>query len=310
MVMNLVIPVVQIYAGIISGSMALISDALHNLSDLTSVIVSYAALRLGKRGPSMEQTFGFKRIEVFAAVVNVALLYGVGFYIAIAGWERLQNPQPIREQIVIAVALVAFLGNAASTWMLRAGAKVNLNMKGAYVHMLTDAVTSLGVAALGVVWVFKPWYWLDPIISWVIVAMILYSGWGILKDTFLILMDATPPGIDLRAIKREVEGIEGVEEIHHVHVWNLFPDRVALAAQIIVPDQMMSTVDELAAKVRDLLFCRFGIDHPILQFETRVCDATSLLCQPVSCEVEAPEHTHGSPPRTGNHNHGNKDADK
>lgn len=203
-----------------------------------------------------------------------------GFYIAFAGWMRFQHPEPIRGSLVVWVALLAFLGNLVSTWMLRTGARVNLNMRAAFLHMLTDALTSLGVAVLGLVWIFHPWYWLDPVVSWIIVAMILYGGWDILKRIFVILMNATPPGIDLQAIRKEVEAIDGIEGIHHLHVWNPSAESVALAAHIIVPDQMLSRVDELAAKVRDLLFCRFGIDHPTLQFETKAYEDAALLCPP------------------------------
>jgi cobalt-zinc-cadmium efflux system protein len=278
MIMNLIIPAVQVYGGILSGSMALISDALHNLMDFVSVLISYAALRLGQRGPTLEQTFGYKRLEVLGALLNVALLFGASFYILVESWSRLQDPQPIKGGIVIWAALIGFTANLISTLMLRAGSKVNLNMRGAFLHMLTDALTSLGVALLGVVWLYRPWYWLDPVVTSLIIVMILYSGWDILKEAFGILMNATPPGIDLRGIKREVEALEGVEDMHHLHAWSISSGQVALAAHLIVQDQMLCKVDELAGRVRVLLSERFRIQHPILQFETRVYETTGLLC--------------------------------
>lgn len=277
MVMNLIIPAVQIWGGIVSGSMALISDALHNLSDFLSVLISYAALRLGLRGPTPRQTFGYKRIEVFATLLNVALLYGVCFYIAIEAWKRLLNPEPIQGGLVFWIALIGFIGNTISTLLLRSGARVNTNMKSAFLHMLSDALLSLGVAVLGVVWMFKPWYWLDPVVSWVIVGIIFYGGWGLLKDSYQILMNATPPGIDLQEIRKAVESVEGVREIHHLHVWNPSPQTIALAAHITVPDQMLSSVDAIAAEIRERLWRRFKIDHPILQFETNGCAASGLI---------------------------------
>ena len=281
MVMNLIIPAVQIYGGIISGSMALISDALHNLSDFTSVLISYSALRIGQREPTLKHTFGYKRLEVFAAVFNVALLFGAGIYIALEGWNRLWNPLPIKGHLVIWIAFIAFLANMLSTLMLRPGAGRNLNIRSAFLHMLTDTLFSLGVLILGIIWIFKPWYWLDPIVSWVIVALILYNGWDILKDAFGILMNATPPGIDIQAIQHEIEAVEGVEEIHHLHVWNISSEGVALVAHVVVIDQMLSKVDEIAAHIRNLLLSRFAIDHPVLQFETRACTTKGLL----SCSV-------------------------
>jgi cobalt-zinc-cadmium efflux system protein len=296
MIMNLIIPAVQIYGGILSGSMALISDALHNLMDFVSVLISYAALRLGRRGPTLEQTFGYKRLEVLGALLNVALLFGASFYILVESWSRLQDPQPIKGNIVIWAALIGFAANLISTMLLRSGAKVNLNMRGAFLHMLTDTLTSLGVALLGVIWLYRPWYWLDPVVSSLIIVMILYSGWDILKEALDILMNATPPGIDIQDIKREVEALESIEDMHHLHVWSISSGQVALAAHLIVQDQMLCKVDELAARVRDLLSDHFGIQHPILQFETRTYETTGLLC---CVAAEHPSH----PPEDDNEAH-------
>jgi cobalt-zinc-cadmium efflux system protein len=155
--------------------------------------------------------------------------------------------------------------------------------------MLTDAITSLGVAVLGLVWLFKPWYWLDPVVSWVIVILILYSGWDILKDAFEILMNATPEDIDLHAIQKEVEAIPGVEKIHHLHVWNIATEGVALSAHVVVEDQLLSKVDDIAAKIRHELLCRFAIDHPVLQFEATSCPSTGILSCPVNVSHEERE---------------------
>jgi len=285
MIMNLIIPAVQIYGGIISGSMALISDALHNLSDFVSLVINYAALLLGRRGPTHQQTFGYKRVEIFATLISVGLLYGTGFYIAIEAWHRFLNPQPIAGQLVIWIALLGFTGNFMSALMLRAGSKVNLNMKSAFLHMLSDAATSLIVAILGIIWLYKPWFWLDPVFSWLIVAMILFSGWGLIKDSILILMNATSEGINLSDIQKSLESIEGIKEIHDLHVWNPSAENIALAVHITVPDQMLSTVDELAEKIRRILYEKFRIDHPILQFESNSCDNAKLLCSTVKHHV-------------------------
>jgi cobalt-zinc-cadmium efflux system protein len=209
----------------------------------------------------------------------VALLYGAGFYIAVESWHRFREPQPIAGQLVIWIALLGFVGNIISALMLHAGSKVNLNMKSAFLHMLTDAFTSLGVVVLGIVWIFKPWYWLDPLFSWIIVAMILYGGLGLLKDSFLVLMNATPPGIDLQAIQKTLEAIDGVKEIHDLHVWNPSTESIALAVHITVPDQLLNKVDQLAEMIREILLRKFKIDHPILQFESTACNDAQLLCQ-------------------------------
>jgi len=279
MLMNLLIPAVQIYGGILSGSMALISDALHNLSDFVSLVINYAALIIGKRGPTLKHTFGLKRVEIFATLISVAILYGAAFFIAAEAWQRLHHPQPIAGQLVIWIALLGFVGNILSALLLHAGSKVNLNMKSAFFHMLADAATSLGVIALGVLWMFKPWYWLDPLFSWLIVIMIFYSGWGLFKDSVLILMNATPPGIDLEEIQKALTDIDGITDIHDLHVWNPASESIALAVHITVPDQMLGRVDELAERVRAVLSDRFKIDHPTLQFESNSCNDGQLLCR-------------------------------
>lgn len=288
MLMNLIIPVVQIYGGILSGSMALISDALHNLSDFISLVMNYAALMIGKRGPTPKQTFGYKRVEIFATLISVALLYGAAFYMAAEAWQRFRSPQPISGQWVIWIALIGFMGNIVSALLLRAGSKVNLNMKSAFLHMLADAATSLGVAALGVLWLYRPWYWLDPVFSWMIVAMIFYSGWGLMKDSVLILMNATPPGIDLEAVRETLESMDGVREIHDLHVWNPSSDSIALAVHITVFDQMLGQVDALADQIRDILLKKFKIDHPTMQFECNSCNHGQLLC----CGKTSGRHDH------------------
>jgi cobalt-zinc-cadmium efflux system protein len=278
MVMNLIIPVIQIYGGIVSGSMALISDALHNLSDFIALMINYAALLIGRRRPTNQHTFGFKRVEIFATLISVALLYATGIYIAAEAWHRFLVPRPITGQLVALIAFLGFAGNIISAWMLHSGSKVNLNMKSAFLHMLTDAATSLAVAVIGFVWIYRPWFWLDPVFSWLIVGLIFYGGWGLLKDSVLILMNATPAGIDLQDIQKALESIDGIKEIHDLHVWNPSAENIALAVHITVPDQMLSDVDDLAAKTRDILLKKFRIDHPILQFEFNSCGETKLLC--------------------------------
>jgi cobalt-zinc-cadmium efflux system protein len=292
MIMNLIIPVVQIYGGILSGSMALISDALHNLGDFVSLMINYAALLIGRRGPTHKHTFGFKRVEIFATLISVAILYGAAIFIAVEAWHRLRAPQPIAGQLVIWIALLGFAGNIISAVMLHSGSKVNLNMKSAFLHMLSDAATSLAVAAIGIVWLYRPWFWLDPIFSWLIVGLILYSGWGLLKDSILILMNATPPGINLFDIQKSLESLEGVKEIHDLHVWNPSAENIALAVHITVPDQMLSAVDELAEKIRHLLYEKFKIDHPILQFESNSCNGGKLLCSVVKQDHKYEKHLH------------------
>jgi cobalt-zinc-cadmium efflux system protein len=292
---NFLIPVVQIAGGIVSGSMALISDALHNLSDFVSLIINYAALIIGKRQPTPRHTFGFKRVEIFATLISVALLYGAAFYIALEAWHRLSAPRPISGWLVIWIALLGFAGNIFSALLLHSGARENLNMKSAFLHMLADAVTSLGVVVLGIIWMFKPWYWLDPVFSWLIVAMILYGGWGLIKESVLILMNATPSGMNLEGVREALESVEGIEKVHDLHVWRLSSDSIALAVHITVPDQMLGVIDELADSVRVMLAARFNIDHTTLQFECNSCSDGKFMCSSARGHSQGRKHSTGRP---------------
>jgi cobalt-zinc-cadmium efflux system protein len=152
-------------------------------------------------------------------------------------------------------------------------------MKSAFLHMLADAATSLGVVVLGIIWMFKPWYWLDPVFCWLIVVMILYGGWDLIKESVLILMNATPSGMDLEEVRKTLEGLDGIEKIHDLHIWRLSSESIALAVHITVPDQMLTRIDELADRVRTMLFDKFNIDHPTLQFECNSCRDGKSDCQ-------------------------------
>jgi len=278
MVMNLIIPVVQIIGGVLAGSMALISDALHNFSDFTSTLIGYIALRLAQRPPTPKLTFGYHRIEVFAAILNTALLCAACLYIGVEGWKRFINPQPVDGHLVIIFASIGFAANMVSVVILHRGAQENLNIRSVFLHMLMDALTSIGVVIIGVIWLFFPLYWLDPVISWVIIVLILYSAWDILKEAFTILMNATPTGVDIMKIRDDMMAIEEIGDVHHIHVWGMSANSIALAAHVVVPDQMLSSVDAIAKNVRKVLLQRHNIDHPILQFETERYEPSGLFC--------------------------------
>jgi len=283
MVLNLAIVVVQAIGGIMAASVALISDAVHNLSDVSSLLIAYVADRIGRREICAANTFGYKRAEILAAVINVTLLLIISAFIVYKGYERLLHPQPVEGMIVAGLALVGFAANAGSVLILRHDAKDNLNIKGALYHLATDALTSLGVLVAGLVIVLSGWYPIDSLISFVIALLIIKSCWDIMKEAVNILMNGTPYGLDVHKIKEELEGIEGVEDIHHVHVWNVSSRSIAFACHVIVDDQMLSQVDKLAQRVREKLFCDFGIDHPTLQFETRKYEDVGIYCQGIFC---------------------------
>jgi len=283
MALNLAIVIAQGIGGVIAGSVALISDAVHNLSDFSSLVIAYVADRIGKREVCAANTFGYKRAEILAATVNVTLLLLISLFIIWKGYQRLWDPQPVAGGLVAILALVGFAANAGSVLILRHDAKNNLNIRGALVHLALDAATSLGVVVAGLAILWTGWYPIDSLISFAIAALIIKSCWDIMAEAVNILMNGTPAGIDVHEIKKDLEKLEGVEEIHHVHVWNLSSSSIAFACHVIVADQPLSGVDVIAQRVREKLFCDFGIDHPTLQFETRKYEDVGIFCEGLFC---------------------------
>ncbi len=279
LMLNFIIPVIQLIGGVYANSMALISDATHNFSDFTAILISYVGYRIGQRRPSAQHTFGYWRAEIMAALLNVAILVGASIYIVYEASQRLFNPETVTGLVVVWIAGVGVIGNGFSAWLLHKDARHSLNIRGAFLHMVGDLLTSVAVVVGGMVLIFKPWYWLDPVLSLLIVYFIMKNCWGILKEAGGILMNATPAGIDIEEVKETLEQIPGVCGVHYLHAWNLSSSSIAFSCHIVVLDQLISDTETLAGTIRETLLNRFGIDHPVLQFETSQCGNGTILCE-------------------------------
>ncbi|MBW2568071.1 MAG: cation transporter [Deltaproteobacteria bacterium] len=279
LVLNFIIPVAQVIGGLLANSIALISDAAHNFSDFAAVLISYVAFRVGRKGASPENTFGYRRAEVMAALINGAILVGASIFIVYEAVIRFLHPKPVIGGIVMILAGVGILGNGFSAWLLHRDSKDNLNIRGAFLHMMGDLLTSVVVLISGVILIFKPWYWLDPLLSLLIVVFILKNCWDIIKEATAVLMNATPKGIDIQKIKDFIENIPEVCAVHYLHVWKVSSAGIAFSCHVEIDDQLVSQTEVLAEKIRHELYHRFGIDHPILQFETVQCGNGGLLCE-------------------------------
>jgi cobalt-zinc-cadmium efflux system protein len=282
LVLNLVIPLAQAAGGLWAGSVALISDAAHNFSDFTALLIAYVAYRIGRKGASPRNTFGYRRAEVMAALLNVAILVGAALYIVYEAVGRFRHLQAINGLLVVGIAGIGIAGNGLSAWLLHRDAKHSLNVRGAFLHMVGDLLTSVAVAVSGLVLFFKPWYWLDPVLSVIIVLFILENCWGILRDASAILMNATPRGLDIHRVKDTLEQIPGVCAVHYLHAWNVSSSSIAFSCHVVVADQPVSETEAVAERIRHTLSRGFAIDHPILQFETAECGNGSMLCE-ISC---------------------------
>lgn len=277
MLLNFIITVVQVIGGIISGSLSLISDALHNFSDGISIIISYIAIKLREKDNSYKHTFGFKRAEILAAVINSAVLVAICFYLFYEAVERFSNPEPIKGMLMTGVAAVGLIANIIGTLLLKRDAKHSMNIRSSYLHLLSDAVSSVAIVLGGIAIIFWKIYWIDPALTILIGLYILKESFQILTEAVHVLMEGTPPGIELKEIQKAVENIEEVEDIHHVHIWTVGESDVHLEAHVNVPDMMLSKSNLLGDKIEMLLKDKFGINHITLQFECNKCEDASLV---------------------------------
>ena len=276
-ILNILITVAEVIGGIISGSLALISDALHNFSDAISVIISYIAIKLKLKDNSYKHTFGFKRAEILAAVINSSVLVAISIYLFYEAILRFQNPEPIKGNLMIIVALIGLIANIVGTILLKRDAATSMNIKSSYLHLLTDAISSAAVILGGFAILFWNFHWVDPVLTILIALYITQESFKILSDAVHILMEGAPPDISINEIQSVVEGLEDVEDIHHVHIWTVGENDIHLEAHINVPDMTISKSNILGDKIEKLLKSKFDINHITLQFECNQCKDAGLV---------------------------------
>jgi len=258
--------------GWLSGSLALISDALHMASHSIAAVVSLIAYLIAKRPTTIEKTYGFQRSEVLAALTNGIILIPIGLWIIFESYERYLNPKVIQSKEMLVVAIIGLLTNAVTLWVLHQPAKHNLNMKSVIYHVLGDLLSSVAVVFAAICISYKSWYWLDPAVSVLISILILV--WGvttILKSTH-ILMESTPKHIDVEAVKKSIQKkVPGCTSVHDLHIWEITQDEIMLTAHVVTAETMISTLQDKAAMVNQHLKEQFGIVHVTLQYETTDC---------------------------------------
>jgi len=276
--LNLVITIVEIAGGLLSGSLALLSDALHNLSDTFATFIAYLATLIGKREANQKKTFGYKRLEILAALINAVILIVMSFFLIKEAWHRLQEPAPINSLIMLVVGMIGLLANLYAVLILRKDASRSINVKAAYVHLIGDSLSSV-VVILGsiMIRIFKI-EWIDPAITVLISVYIIHSGFRILKQSVNILMQASPENLDLTRIKHRVEQEPEVLNIHHIHSWMLTDREVHMEAHVeLKNDLKISQVKEIQESIEYFLRKDFGIAHITLQFEFETDHSPSLI---------------------------------
>jgi cobalt-zinc-cadmium efflux system protein len=275
--LNAVIFIVELVGGIFTNSLALISDSLHNLSDFFALILSYVASRVVQWKSNSEKSYGYVRVEIFVAFINSIALVLIGMYIIYEGIQRFAHPEPVAGGWMLIIAIVGFVVNTAATILLKTHAHHDLNMKSAYLHLLTDALESLAVVVVAGFIAWKDWRLLDPLVSVAIGLFIIKSAWGIISETVHILTEGTPRGINLDEVAAFIQAFPGVENVHHLHIWGLSSRMRALSAHVVVQDQLISSGCKISTQLEQELEHRFGINHPTLQLESSVCEDQGVV---------------------------------
>ena len=280
-ILNLVITIAQIIGGFISGSLSLISDAVHNFSDVVSLVISYVAnLLTNSKKQTIHYTFGFKRAEIIAAFINAISLIIIAVFLGIEAIKRFKNPQSIESDIVIWLAILGIAVNGFSVLLLKKDAKNNLNMKSAYLHLLTDMLTSVTVLIGGLLMKYYQIYWIDAALTLVISLYLIYISWDILITSIKILMLFAPKHIKINEVVDQVLNVEGIRNIHHVHIWQLNDKDCHFEAHIqFKNDIKLSDFDLICERVEKILLDKFQINHCNLQPEFNRDDVKEIIIQ-------------------------------
>ncbi len=265
--LNALIVIGELFAGVISNSLALISDALHNFGDLISLILSLAAVRMSNWKATPDKSYGYLRAEIIVAFINSSALVLIGGYIIYEAIGRLITPEPVKALWVIIVAALSLVANSISTYLLHKNSHEDLNSKTAYLHLLFDAINSLLVVAAGILIYFFNWIILDPVFSIIIGIFIIKSGWDVVTETINILSEGTPKHIDLTEVQNFISSFPEVKDAHHLHIWTISSKMKALSVHVVVEDQPVSEGYLIIKKLEKALIEKFGIDHPTIQLE-------------------------------------------
>lgn len=263
--------------GVISGSFALITDSLHNLEDAGGMILSLFANVASKKQKNERKTYGYKRAGVIAALINSIVLLMTFVFLGYEATLRLIHPETINGEIVIWVGLVAIVGNTLGALLLQGHSHHDLNVKAAFIHMLSDSMNSAAVIVVGILIGLYRWYFLDPLVTFGIIAYISYESLGIISKSVNVLMEGVPEQMDFMQMKKDIESIEGVVSFHHVHVWSLDGEDMMMECHVRVKPSETKTADKIRIQVDNLLKEKYGINHLTIQMEERPCQDESLV---------------------------------
>jgi cobalt-zinc-cadmium efflux system protein len=276
--LNLLITIAEFIGGIFSNSLALISDAFHNLGDTLAIVFTYVALKVGKKASTGKNTFGFRRIEILAAFINASVLIGISVFLFYEAYKRFLTPQQINEGIMLSVAIIGLIGNLVSVLLLKKDSKHSLNVRSAYMHLLGDTLSSIGVIAGSLVIMFFGILWIDPLLTVLIGLFILREAIKIFWESVLILMEGAPKDIDVYLIRSEIEKHPAVQNAHHLHAWQLSDSENYFLCHVDLKENLsLMETDQIRLELEQLILRKFNIQNATIQMEFDSCKEKSPI---------------------------------
>ncbi len=269
--LNLIITAAEFIAGLMAGSLALIADAAHNLNDAASLGISLGARKVSERAADPQRTFGYQRAKVIGAFINLITLVLIALYLLKEAVERYLDPRVIDGQLMLIVASIALVANVATALLLHRSSKGSLNIRSAFVHIVADALASVGVILGGLLVMAYGWFWIDPLLTALISIYILVQSAGLLRRTVAILMESAPPGFDYAAMVEAMEATEDVRGVHHVHVWQIDEHHTALEAHVVIEQRDLEAMERIKQELKHRLAAEFNVEHATLEFEFEPC---------------------------------------
>jgi cobalt-zinc-cadmium efflux system protein len=270
--------VVEAAAGLFANSLALLTDAAHNLTDVVALGLTWYAVRLTLQPSNSSKTYGYHRAGILVALLNSTTLVVISIGIFYDAYRRFLSPPLVKADVMVVVGLIAVLVNAGTAWLVRRGSEHDLNLRSAFVHLMSDVASTVGAVLAGVIIYFTGADWLDPLVSVLIGVLILYNAWGIVREAVDILLEATPHDVDMDAMVQDIRQVQGVLGVHDLHVWSLTQNLRTMSAHILTADVSISRGAVIQGRVNELVSNRYNIAHATLQLECVDCDPDALYC--------------------------------
>lgn len=278
-VMNIVITVAEVVGGLVSGSLALLADAMHNATDTLSGVLAYWTMRVGRRAHDAQHTFGYRRAEILSAGANAGAMVIIAIILFREAYERFLHPTAVRSGIMLAVAVVGLAANLVSVLLLHRLAGESLNVRGAYLHLLSDTLSSVGVVVGAFVMSIWQVAWVDPLCTVLVAAWVLKEAFAVVREAGEILMERAPRGLELAQIDADIRSLPHVQDLHHVHVWQLCDSETMFEGHVNVDDISVRDTGPVREQIQELLQEKYGITHTTLQFEYESCKGTGLIAK-------------------------------